>query len=305
MTHLPGSFGPLWAIDGPPPQPPDRSLLTAARIVADGDAGGVERWGNGVEVYPYPPGPAAVVDACATGSDRVKQEGGLIPLPQFGAMTVYLSETCSTFGIFGEGLSDGQAQDRFVARARTALAAVEAQAVEREFLAGDLLGLNPFLADGNGTFPAGNTGTSVVEAFALLEGEIASVGGKGLIHCSPRVVTYAAFAGLLIWPLNPGVPLVTLNGTVVVPGQGYVDDSVNPAGHTGAGNGKEWIYATGLVDVRRSDYEVLPGSLFQALDRETNSLTYRVERTYLVDWDTVLQSAVLVDRSQCDCAVVG
>jgi hypothetical protein len=304
MTHLPGSFGPLWAIDGPPPQPPARSLLTAARIVPDADAGGAERWGNGVEVYPYPPGPAGVHDACATGSDRVKQDGGLIPLPQFGAMTVYLSETCSSLGIFGEGLSNAQAQDRFVARARTALAAVESQAVEREFFAGDVLGLNPFLADGNGTFPNANTATNVTEAFALLEAEIASVGGSGMIHCSPRIITYASLAGLIIWPLNRGTQLYTLNGTLVVPGQGYVDDSVNPAGHSGAGNGNEWIYATGLVDIRRSDYEVLPDSLFQALDRETNLLTYRVERTYLVDWDTVLQSAVLVDRSQCDCAVV-
>ena len=55
--------------------------------------------------------------------------------------------------------------------------------------------------------------------------------------------------------------------------------------------------ATGPIDIRRGDVEVLPPVIRQTLDRRTNVITYRVERDYLVDWDTVLQAAVLVDRT--------
>lgn len=289
-------FGPLWTIDGPPPTPPWYTLLGAARIVPDADAGGVERWANGVEVYSYPPDAAQIQDACVTGSSRVKIEGGTIPHPSFGTMTVYLSETCSSYGIFGENLSNDEAQARFVARARSTLAAVESAAVEREFLAGDVLGLNPHLADGEGTFPTGSTAQNVVETFALLETEIANSGQRGMIHCSPAMATKAVSQHLVERDERMG-QIRTINGTVVVPGYGYSDPTVHPVGESAAAAKQEWVYATGMVDVRRSDQEILPGDLFEALDRANNELTYRVERYYLVDWDTVVQAAVLADRT--------
>jgi hypothetical protein len=295
MTTPPGS-GPLWTIDGPPPQAPTYTLLGAARVVPDADAGGVERWGNGVKVYSYPPDIGHVQDACVAGSTRVKQHGGVIPLPEFGAMTVYLAETCSSFGIFGENLSNDEAQARFVARATSALGAVESAAVEREFMAGDVLGLNHYLADGNGTFPAGNTATSVVESFALLEDEIAKSGRKGMIHCSPSMATKAHSQRVVHEDDRLNV-LCTINGTTVVPGYGYEDNAVHPIGKAAPSAHQGWIYATGPVDVRRTDYEVLPGDLWMALDRAQNEVTYRVERYYLVDWDTAIQAAVLADRT--------
>ena len=71
--------GPLERIDGPPPLRPIFGLLQAAeapaagvRLIADADAGGVERWGNGAEVFPYPPSEGHTHDPCSAGSDRDK-----------------------------------------------------------------------------------------------------------------------------------------------------------------------------------------------------------------------------------------
>ena len=42
---------------------------------------------------------------------------------------------------------------------------------------------------------------------------------------------------------------------------------------------------------------MLPENVAEALERQTNLITYRAERTYVVDWDLCLQAAVLVDWS--------
>lgn len=288
-------FGPLWRIDGPAPQPPVYTLINASRVSDDVDSEEIERWINGVVVYPYPPDQAYSWDTCAPGSTATnKAVGGAIPLPEFGAMTVYLAETCSSFGIYGADLSNDEAQARFVARASASFAAVEAAAVEAEFMAGAVLGNNPHLADGNGSFPAGNTAQKVLIGFSYLENEIAGTGKQGVIHCSPAAATIAQTNRLLGEDRN-GILRTRANGTTVVPGYGYAQVNSTPAGRAAAGAHQEWIYATGPVEVRRSNSFQMPGELAQALDRANNSITYRVERYVVVDWDTTLQSAVLVD----------
>lgn len=299
-------YGPLWRIDGPLPLAPRRGLLQAAtsevvRIVPDVDASGIDRWGNGVEVYPYPVDVASGFDACASGSDiRTKEFGQDVPHPQFGALTVYLAETCSSYKVWD--------QAAFRARAIAALTAVEGTAVEREFLAGEFIPLNPHLADGNGTFPWGDTATSVSNGLAVLENEIAKSGREGVIHVSPAFAIAAAREWLMNMDETPGV-IRTLNGTVVIPGTGYAAGHTPLGGHPAAGPTQEWIYASGPVDIRRSEIFVVPETVSEALERSAgaattgrpNSITYRVERYYLVTWDTVVQSAVLVDRCSSDC----
>lgn len=289
-----GIYGPLWSIDGPPPQPPAHTLISSSRVISDVDGEELERWQNGVAVFPFPPDVGNVWEACSTGTDREKVEGGTIPLPEFGAMCVYLAETCSSEGIFGAGLSKDQAQARFVARAVATLAAVESAAIEAEFMDGAVLGSNPHLGDGEGTFPHANTAVKVAEGFASLEDEIAASARAGVIHISPGLAIFASSLNLLHED-RAGI-LRTINGTVVVPGAGYVGVST-PDTHTPAGAGQEWAYATGPVEIRRSEVIQLPGSLAEALDRETNTVTYRVERYYAVTWDTVVQAAVRIDRT--------
>lgn len=298
-THRMGC-GPLWRIDGPPPQPPRFSLLKAARLVDDVDATGTQRWGNGVELYIYPPENADAQDPTLTGTfTEVKPVGDPLDKPQFGGMTIVLGEECSTMGIWARGMSEDEAQARYYQRALTVFSAVEGAAVEKEFMGGAILGNNPHLADGGGTFPAANVAQSVPEAFALLEAEIAASGRAGLIHCTPSMATAAAAAVVLDYPSPGGSAdlLTTINGTPVIPGYGYQQAAASPAGHTPAAGTKEWIYASGPVDIRRSEIIQLPEQVFQALDREINLITYYAERYYVVDWDTQVQSAVLCDRT--------
>jgi hypothetical protein len=279
-------YGPLWPVLGPPPEKPFATL----RVVDEGD----EHWLNGVKVYPFPSDLPKVHDTCASGSSRTKAVGGTVALPEYGGFAVYLAEKCSAFGIWGGGLSEEQAQDRFVARATAALAATEAFAVEQQFMAGVGIGNNPHLADGNGNFPNGDTAVSVMDAFAILEDEIAKTGRRGVIHCTPAMLTKAG-QQFLVLDAREG-EVVTINGTRVVPGYGYVGRTQAP-GHAAPSAKQAYIYATGPIDVRRTAVEVVPGTVAQALDRSVNTISYLVERGYVVDWDTVLQSGVLADRS--------
>lgn len=315
-------FGPLWRIDGPPPLAPKYGLLQAAEVPAAGvqlvtdldptltpeeaaargllgdQSAGQERWINGVEVYPYPPDMGDVFDPCSgSGSaSHVKGFGSDVKHPRFGAMTVWLAETCTSYKVWN--------QQAFIARAVAALSAVEGPTVGKEFMGGLRLPDNPFLADGSGDFPTGDTVTSVVNGLSILENYIAQSGRQGLIHCTPGAAT--AMRDRFTIDDKTGV-LRTINGIVVIPDFGYVG-APSPPGHTDASGTEEWMYATGPIEIRRSPMFTLPETVAEALDRglgatngKANSITYRAERYYLVDWDTEVQGAVLVDRCQTTC----
>jgi hypothetical protein len=299
MTQV--GCGPLTRIDGPLPVRPKYGLLQAAEapaagvtLVTDTDAGGVERWVGGVEVYPYPPGPAHTFNTNqpTSGSDSdVKDEGSATDTSQFGSMAVYLGENCTAAKIWN--------QEQFKQRARLAFEAVEGAAVAREFLTGDDLTLNPHLADGEGTFPNGDTTTSAINGVALLEEEIAASGKMGLIHMPPQVLTFLASQGMG-FDRSTGV-WRTPNGNVVIPDSGYIAQARPAPSHAAANGTQNWIYATGPVEIRRSALEVLPDNVAEATDRSINKIVYRVERYYLVTWDTEVQAAVRIDRCQSTC----
>lgn len=302
MTQNVG-YGPLLRINGPPPIPPIYSLLGTARVFDEVDGEGVERWINGVQVHSYPPDVAHVWDPCSAGSDRQKVTGGVIPLPQYGAYVVYVTETCTTRSIFGESPQEDW-PGLYAARAAAVLAAVESAAIEREFMGGHVMRLNPYLADGNGTFPNADAATNVVNTLALLENEIALSGRMGYLHCTPGFAVAAA-AHFQFKDVD-GV-IRTINGTPVVPGFGYAqarNDGVAPHTHAAPGTpAQEWVYATGPVEIRRSPAELLPSPdvVWQAVDRANNVIEYRAERYYLVEWDTAVQAAVLADRCRDNC----
>lgn len=304
MAHEIGS-GPLWRIDGPPPIAPRYGLLQAARtsplvrIVSDADERGIERWINGVAMRPYPVDQASTWDACAIygsqGGSNEKESGEQIPLPKFDAVTVYLPINCQ-----GMRIED---HDALKARAVAALAGVEGAAIEREFMGAETMVMNPHLADGQGDFPNGNAATSLANGLALLEEQIARSGKAGVIHVSPGL---AAAAGAQLLTEESGT-LYTYGGSLVVPGSGYVDGP-DPANHDAAHGTEEWVYATGPVDIRRSEVFTTPETPAQALDRSSgatrdnpNELIYRAERYYLVTWDTAVQAAVLIDRCLDSC----
>ena len=297
-----------WRIDGPPPSRPLYGLLQAAlapaagvRVVPDTDAVGVERWGNGVIVWPYPSDTGEVTDACAPGSIQHQKSFGneSQPTPSFNPMTLDVSITCTTYKVWDH--------EAWVQRAKAVFEAVESSIMAREFLTGTQIGANPHLADGNGTFPNGDTVTSIKNGIATLEDAIAATGRQGLIHVPPSVIIGLAGNGFII-DNKTGV-VRTINGTVVIPDMGYAVAGSKPPAHAAPGATQSWIYATGPVDIRQSEIFVMPSEPSQAVDRGSggatngrpNSVTYRVERYTVVDWDTVLQAAVLVDRCKDVC----
>ncbi len=298
--------GPLWRIDGPPPVAPKYGLIQASRstpvvrIVDDADPQGIERWINGVALYVYPVDAASIWNACDVYSSAPlateKESGDPLPLPKFDAYTVYLPISCTSFQI--------PDQDAFRARAVTALGAVEGAAIERELLASDVMLMNPHMADGQGDFPEGNTALGVRSGIAALEDYLASFGKAGVIHMSPGLATVAGAQTLL----PDGDVLRTNGGNVVIAGAGYAEGAT-PANHPDATGTQEWVFATGPIDIRRSEVFTVPETPAQALDRGMgatmdvpNELVYRAERYYAVVWDTAVQAAVLIDRCLDLCA---
>lgn len=301
-------YGPLWPVDGPPPLPAVYGLLQAAaappvRINPGADlvdAGQQPRWINGIEVWPYPPDTAFGWDSCSSGSPNAEKDFGTDDFENqiFGSLTFYLPETCQA--------SHVPDYDRFRARAVAAFTAVEGEAIEREFLAGALAATNPHLADGRGVFPNLDAATTVIRGISLLENVIAASGRQGLIHMSPAAATIGGYLMGIFPDTRLGV-LRTINGTVVIPGQGYAAGAT-PESHAAPSGDEEWIYASGPVDVRRGEVEVLPSTVAEALDRsvgatndKSNTITYRAERDYVVSWDTAVQGAVLVDLCLSSC----
>lgn len=334
-------FGPLWRVDGPLPVPQVFGLLSAAaapaagvRIVVDLESGetadindlsstgesmdetiarlrgegilepnaGQERWLNGVEVYPYPPNQGELFDTCSpnTQTAGTKDFGQDVAHPQFGALAIYLAETCASFKIWN--------QEQYKARATAALNAVESAALARHFMTGEGQPLNPHLSDANSEciFPNADVATNNVNGLALLEQQIGLTGKLGIIHCSPQFAS--SLRERFAIDNKTGV-IRTINGNVVIADAGYAAGST-PHGHAAPTGTQEWIYATGAIDIRRTEMFVLPDNVVQALDRGTsgsatngrpNRVTYRAERYYLIDWDTEFQAAVLADRCASGC----
>lgn len=290
--------GPLTRIDGPLPIRPLYGLLQAAeapaagvQVIVDTDSEGIERWGNGAEVFPYPADVAKVDNSFQPGSEAETKGAGTQPAtPQFGAFTIYLPIQCTNYRVWND--------EQFRARAVATLTAVESAAIAREIMSGEKLTLNPHLTDGVGTFPNGSTVTSALNGVALLEKEIAASGRLGLIHVPPQVLMMLASKGFGFD--NASGVWRTPNGNVIVPDAGYAN-SVAPTGHTAASGTQDWIYATGPIEVRRSEVFMIPEENFQAIDRSTNQIVYRAERNYLVIWDQQVQAAVRVDRCQDTC----
>jgi hypothetical protein len=317
------TFFPTWRIDGPPPTPPEHSLIQAAASAADGvrivndvvanptdlapgadslvpPQAGTERWMSGVAVWPYPPDVSQAWDNCAGTSEVDKGFGTPLTPPEFAAMTIYIPETCTS-----QQIPD---QAEYKARAVRVMNAVESYGVEREFMTGTELPGQPHLADGNGVFPNGDNATKPNYGLQLLEEQIALSGRQGVIHCSPMLATALLGSGFALSDKTGAIR--TINGIIVIPGFGYAAGST-PLGHADAGVTEEWAYATGPIDIRRSEVFVTPDLLSQALDRgipnhsatngRPNTITYRAERYYVVAWDTAVQAAVLIDRCGSDC----
>lgn len=270
------TIGPPLVINGPLPTPPPYALMSAAQIVDEPNS----HWMSGGAVYGYPSVTPEAHDPCSTGTFRDKDTVDESPVGYFGAFTAYLPITCSAMGIIpGE----------FENRARIAFQATQSYIYERELSQGEVMVLNPFLADANADPVAAGAVLTPSVGLRYLEDAIGATGRAGLIHATPAVAS--AWSAEL---MSDGTRLRTIaNGTPVAAGGGYA--GAQPEGEAAPAAGQAWAFATGPVQIRLSPIEIVPGTLAEALDRENNVVTYRAERNVLVTWDTALQAAALID----------
>ena len=269
------AIGPALAIDGPLPSAPRYRLLSIPGVVQTTGEG---RWQNGVNVYGYPEEVPELWEPCSAGTYRVKTEGLGVSQPRFDPFGLYIPITCSA-------MSMGDWRE-FAGRAETVLDATLSQGVEEALSQGVILSTNPFLGDSNVTTLGGGAVTPAV-GLAWLENAIGATGRAGLIHATPATVS--AWSQLLH---DEAGTLYTANGTPVASGGGYIGAVANGVA---AGSGQSWAFATGPVEVFLSETVLVGGDINGTLDTSNNDVTFRAERFALAQWDTSLQSAVLVD----------
>lgn len=273
------TFGPPVVLDGPLPVAPTRSLLTVDGVLQRDTTN--SKWMNGIAVYGYPDTLPDVWDPCSTGTYETKSDASSWQTPEFGAFVAYIPVTCTAFSL----ASDPQG---FAQRAEIALNARISYPLEAALAKGVPMSLNPYMGDANVDILASGAAVSPEKGLAWLEEAIGATGVGGLIHATPGVVArwFATF------PLTePTSPLYTPAGTPVSCGGGY--QGAQPFGGAAPSSGKEWAWATGPVQAWLADEATL--NIEDVLDRSNNDVTFRAEKYALVEWDTSLQAAVLID----------
>lgn len=119
-----------------------------------------------------------------------------------------------------------------------------------------------------------------------------------MIHCTPQTLVRWVAASAV--RLEGGQYLSPL-GNIVVADAGY--DGSGPGGV--AAGASQWAYATGLISIRLSTPQVIPGdvetaqSIAQALNREDNTLDVYAQRLALVQWDECCHIAAELDLAVC------
>jgi hypothetical protein len=284
------AVGPEFAIDGPLPCRPKYTLVDATLIE---DPSGEERWANGITVHGYPQELGSSWGVCADASPNEKDEQQFpVPLPSFGPLTVYVTETCSSPYI--------KSAEDFRARALAVFQAVESAAVAAEFETGAFVPTNPHLGDDNLDVLNGGTATSPADGLAQLEEAIAASHRCGVIHMTAGLASTLSTLGGGGVLQSVGNRLYTVNGTLVIPDYGYT--GVAPAGEADNGPTEQWAYATGPVETLRTAQPIIvPEELSQALNRLDNTVEYRAERYYIPFWDTALQVGIRIDRCLAAC----
>lgn len=276
------TFGPPVVIDGPLPVAPLRSLLTVPGVLQEG-AGDTahERWMNGLALFGYPVGLPETWDPCGDASpENTKSDESSILTPDFAAFVAYIPVTCSSFSLATDPAG-------FAQRAEIALDARISYAFEAALAKGVPMSNNPSLSDANVDVLASGAAVSPEVGLAWLEEAVGQTGQEGMLHATPGVVS----RWFDVTGIEPSDPLRTPTGSIVVSGGGYV--GATPFGESAAAAGESWVYATGPVQAWLAKEPTL--NIKDVLDRSNNDVTFRAEKYALVEWDTSLQAAVLID----------
>jgi hypothetical protein len=249
-----------------------------------------QRWTTGLSWMPEACGIGGTHWICPPAGGSAAAAKTVDPALVLGAstykpVTIWTGDSCSPVGKGAEEIR---------ARAERQLAACESKYIERELWLGTAAIArnepNAYLAM-NGTVDVVGQNMGIVLALAELEQALTecSCGGVGMIHAQARTVTHWVREQLVH---REGNTFVTELGTIVVVGSGYNGQS--PTG-TAATETKSWAYATGMVTVLRGETKVIPSNVSEALDRSTNTITYRAEREVAAVFDPCCHLGVSVD----------
>jgi hypothetical protein len=170
------------------------------------------------------------------------------------------------------------------ARVRRILEAYTSKLLEREFWTGEIKTAdnlpNRVLArtiaggdilTGATDVTPGTVPTTVQAAVATLMKALGDASmGDGMIHAPKHL-------GLRVPDAWRNTQTYEDYGFVVVTGAGY-------PGTGPAGTGTNWMYATGPVNVRLGDIEVIPGELRESINTSSNTVYYRARRIGAVDF---------------------
>lgn len=278
----------LLPVAAPPAAPPLYGLIPAAQVITGED----DHWEGGYTFVPEGSDGGGVLAPCDASYGNPERPGDPVTGVPF---YVWESDQCSRLGN-----TPFSRYEDVVARARRNLQASESYHLAREFWKGELAatqpgwGDQPILAD-----PASDvltTGAATpLAAFACLEQGIAEAqrGGRGMIHCTPQMLTYWQS----LYLIRPSGTLnVSALGTVVVADAGY--DGSGPNGEAPT-DGHQWAYGTGMVQVRLGPVQIVPGSEAEAVDRSDNTITVWVNRLASANWDRRAHVAAEVNVPLC------
>lgn len=267
---------PLFPGDGPARPDEPRSPLGPNRA----------RWEDGFQYLPEQVCTTGTVqDPCSPDLTGVAAQPDVVKEQPF---LVWAADRCSSFG---------WAAHDYRGRAIRALLAAESKQIAAEQWNGTRAQAagwpNAYLASDvmSDTLTAPGVPAVPANALDLLEQGLAarSNGQRGAIYCTPQLGSFWSGLGQTLRTVN-GV-IVTYRGTVVIPDAGY--DGRGPQGQPAVG-GSQWAYATLLPTVRRGEVVVAPDTYAEALDRSTNTVTWRAWRLAAVTWPACAQVAAEV-----------
>lgn len=275
---------PRVVVEGPAPQARPRNLLESTPEATEWGP----RWNLGV---------SWLARGCAGEQGRY---GPCDPTPDLAVGDGY-GEVASAdaFVVWAGAECTSMAQtdlERGYQIATERLLATQAEQVENELWTGSLATAegapNPFLAaaaDVDDVTPGGGA-TTLADGLALLEQALADcLSGRGTIHATVQLASLWASKGYV--ELEGG-RLVTQLGTIVIAGAGYPGTS--PAG-AAPDAGESWAYGTGMVTWRLGPIARQAASPAEAIDRDVNTATVRMERDALAVFDPCCLVGVNVD----------
>jgi hypothetical protein len=224
-------------------------------------------------------------EVCPPGTPELKVPTLEFPLVEGEPFVALLGVQCALVGY---------SLQEFEQRVVNAFLVNEQRAVEQIYWTGSE-GNRPRLADPDCEVLAGGEALTVLGGIAALESFLAEhYGGIGVIHAPVGVAPYLASHNQIVG--TPGAP-TTWRGTRWALGGGYVINT-GPDG-TPAPEGTAWMYATGQVNIWRSEVWTNPDDLRYAFNTKTNDGLVFAERKYIVTHECVC-AAVLVTIG-CDC----